>query len=247
MDKVIDENIQLQQNYANMRKTVQFVNNVIYPIKKNIQNFLKDKHNTKLDPSIDYISQDTDTKQQQQILFSLFKRTVYYFDNIQYDIRDQFWRKAKNILKIDFTQIDFIQKAKLYKNLLHLILEYQVRIQQQQKQLYQQRKQAQRVKKILKQKQQRQKQKDQQQKKKQQKERQEQQQLIDQYDKMFKIVQENFQKKFAQLNKAKTKVTYGISKQRRLQKKFEIAKKKKFSSYNPNIHKPKRPKKPKSY
>ena len=41
-----------------MGKLVQIVNNTIEPIRKNIYNYLNDKHNNKLNTSIDLITQD---------------------------------------------------------------------------------------------------------------------------------------------------------------------------------------------
>ena len=241
------DELEMQQHYQVMRKTVSFINGIIKTIKDNIYNYLNDKRHNKLDSSIDFLVQDKDDFQRQNFIFKLFKRTVYYFDNIQFDLRDEFWEKSRRILTIDLTQLDFIEKAKIYKNLLHLILEYQIRVQQQQKKLYQQKKQAERIKRILKQKQIRKKEKEQQELKKEQEQKQKEQQLIENYDKMAQIVEKEFQEHLQQLNKAKTKVVYGISKQRRLQKKHQNYKKKKFSSYNPHVHTPKKPRKPKKY
>ena len=236
----------LQNNYLRLREIVEYVNSVVEKIKNNVYDYLNDKHNYKLDPSIDSISQDTYNRQQQQILFDIFKRTVYYFDNIQYDLHDQFWQKAKNLLKIDFSKLSVEEQGQIYKNLLHAILQYEIRVKQQQQKLYEQKKQAQRIKKILKQKQLRQKQLEQQKKQQEKQRRKKQQQLIDAYDKMYKIVSESFEKHFRQLNKAKTSTAYAVSKQRRLQKQYKSFQNKKPMSSKAHVTTPKKPRRPKT-
>lgn len=238
--------LDLQNTYVKLREVVNYVNSIVDKIKKNIYNYLNDKHNFKLMPSIDLISQDTYNRQQQQIVFDIFKRTVYYFDNIQYDLHDQFWQKAKNLLKIDFSKVSFQEQGQIYKNLLHAILQYEIRIKQQQKQLYEQKKQAERIKKILKQKQRRQDELEQQKKKQQKQQREKQQRLIEDYDKMFDIVSKSFQKHFKQLNSAKTSTAYVISKQRRLQKEYKNYQNKKPTSSKAHVTTPKKPRRPKT-
>lgn len=242
-----NEPIEIQQNYVLLRQHINNVNNIIKYIKQNIYNYLNDKHNNKLDVSIDTISQPTFNRQQQQILFDLFKRSVYYFDNIQFDLSASFWQKTKKLSSIDFTKLDQFQIAKIYKNLLHLILQYQIEVIQKQKKLQQQKKEAQRIKKIIKQKQRREKQKTQQQKKEEQQQRLKQQQLMRDFDKMSQLIQQTFNKHLQKLSDIKNKTAYRISKQRRVEKDREKLKQKKFSSYKKGISTPRHPKKPRSY
>ena len=241
---------QLQPNFQKLKSLIQVVNNVIQPLRKNMYNYLNDKHNNKLDPSIDYITQDDGVRYQQQKVLDLFKRSLYYFENIQFDYHDQFWDKIKRITTVDFSLLQMQQKAQIYKSVYHMILQYQARILEQQKLAFKQKQQAQRIKRITRAKQLQQQKKQQKQKQQEAKRKAEQQQLLQAFDKATQIIQISFDKMLAKLGKTK-KVAYEISKKRRLektrqQKRQAYTHKKTHSTGITHPRKPSKPRKPKT-
>lgn len=240
------DNIQIQQEFQKIRNLVKVVNDTIQPLKRNLYNYLNDKHNNKLDSSLDYITQDDGIRYQQQKVLDLFKRSLYYFQVIQFDYSDQFWKKIRKIKDIDFTILTMQEKAQIYKSIFHLILEYEARILEQQKLMFKQKEQAERIKRINRVKQIQEKKKEEKQKKQQEKRKQQQQQLLQAFDKATQIIENQFQKMLKQISSVK-KVPYAISKQRRLQKSRQKKRQtytKKTKSSNGITH-PRRPSKPK--
>lgn len=242
-------NLQLQQRFQQIKGLVKVVNSVIQPLRKNLYNFLNDKHNNKLYAALDQITQDDGVRYQQQKVLDLFKRSLYYFQTIQYDYVDQFWERIKRIKSVDFSILEDQQKAQIYKSIFHLILQYETRVAEQQRLAFKQKQQAQRVKRINRIKQQQEEKKQQKQKQQEEKRRAQEQQLLQAFDKATQIIQRSFQKMIAKLGETK-KVAYQISKKRRLQKSREQKRqtytKKKSSNGITHPRKPSKPKKPRT-
>lgn len=245
----MQNDLQLQQRFQKLKGLVKVVNNIIQPLRKNLYDFLNDKHNNKLDPSLDNITQDDGVRYQQQKVLDLFKRSLYYFETIQYDYTDQFWQRIHKIQNVDFSLLQVEQKSQIYKSVFHLILQYEARIIQQQKLAFKQKQQAQRIKRINRIKKLQEQKKQEKQKQQQQRRRQQQQQLLQAFDKATQVIQRSFEKMVAKIGKTK-KVVYQISKKRRLQKsrqqKRQTYTKKKSSTGITHPRKPSKPKKPRT-
>ena len=235
----------LQTEFQQLNKLIKTVNSILMPLRQNLYNYLNDKHNNKLNSSIDLITQDDGIRFQEQKVFELFKRILYYCENIQHDIMDEFWLKIKKIKDIDFSLLDEQRKSVIYKNIFHLILEYELRIFEQQKLLHKQKEQANRIKRIQKIKDEQNKRKEEKQLKKEKQQQEKQQQLIQDYNKIINVLEIQFEKMINKTEKIK-KAPYAISKNRKIEKikkQYNTTQQSSHQTHKTGISKPRKPKK----